>query len=267
MSQVSKPVALVTGASSGIGALYAERLARRGYDLVVVARDAARLNALAERLGAAHGTQVTVLPADLSKPHDVARVAHELESNARISLLINNAGIATMGSLLETPAASIEAMIQINVLAAAQLAAAAGRAFAPRGSGAIVSVASVLALITERFNPIYNATKAFVLSLSQSMHNELGPKGIYIQAVLPGATRTEIWERAGGDINSLPAEMVMGAEELVDAALAGFDAGETVTIPSLPDFADFERYNEARQAMLPNLSRQYAAARYQREHV
>lgn len=262
----TKPVALVTGASSGIGAIYAERLARSGYDLIITARDEARLGSLADRLGASHGAKVSVLPADLSKPDDLARVADRIASDSSISLLINNAGMAVLGGLIDMPPETINALIQLNVTAAAQLAAAAGRAFAQRGSGAIVNIASVLALISERFNPIYNATKAFVLSLSQSMQHELGPKGIYIQAVLPGATRTEIWSRAGGDVNALPPEMVMDADEMVDAALAGFDAREAVTIPSLPDAADFERFTEARLALGPNLSRQHAAARYHQEN-
>ncbi|MBU6420380.1 MAG: SDR family NAD(P)-dependent oxidoreductase, partial [Proteobacteria bacterium] len=142
------------------------------------------------------------------------------------------------------------------------LAGAAARAFTPRKTGRVINVASVLALVSERFNPVYNASKAFVLSLSQSMQNELGPIGVKVQAVLPGATRTEIWSRAGADISALPPEMVMGVDEMVDAALVGFDRDEAVTIPALPDAAEFEAFTQARLKMGPNLSRDHAAARY-----
>ena len=263
MSNVkSKGTALITGASSGIGAGYAQRLARRGHNLILVARDVARLNELAGRLRAAHGVAVLVLPADLTVEAGLAIVEQRLENDPSIRLLVNNAGVAAFGDLSAMQPEVIGTLIQLNVLAAARLAAAAARAFAPRGEGAIINLSSVLALVTERFNPVYNASKAFVLSLTQSMRRELGPHGVYVQAVLPGATRTEIWSRAGADISTLPPEMVMGVDELVDAALAGFDRHEAVTIPSLPEAADFAAYEQARAALGPNLSRDHAAARY-----
>lgn len=258
----TKGTALITGASSGIGAVYAQRLAHRGYNVILVARDEARLQLLAGQLHAAHGATAEVLAADLTAEAGLVAVERRLEQDNAIRLLVNNAGIAALGPLAEMPPAVINTMIQLNVLAAARLVAAAARAFGLRGTGAIVNVASVLALVSERFNPVYNATKAFVLSLTQSMQRELGPLGVYVQAVLPGATRTEIWSRAGGDISALPPEMVMGVDEMVDAALAGFDQREAVTIPSLPDPADFEAFTQARLALAPNLSRDHAAPRY-----
>lgn len=255
-------IALITGASSGIGAVYADRLARRGHDLILVARDEARLNTAAGKLRAAYGIAVHILPADLSTETGIATVERRLESDPSISLFVNNAGIGVMSPLTEMTPASITGLIQLNVLAAARLGAAAARAFAPRGQGTIINIASVLALVSERFNPVYNATKAFVLSLTQSMHRELSPNGVRVQAVLPGVTRTEIFERAGGDISAYPPEMVMEAAEMVDASLAGLDQGEIVTIPSLPNAADFDALTAARLALGPNLSRNHAAPRY-----
>ncbi|MDE2319782.1 MAG: SDR family NAD(P)-dependent oxidoreductase [Rhodospirillales bacterium] len=267
MTQSSKAgTALVTGASSGIGAVYADRFAKRGYDLILVARDEVRLNALAEKLRAQHGVAASVLPADLSTEVGIQAVEERLAAESAINLFVNNAGIARLGTLAEMRPQDISDIIQLNVNAASRLAAAA-RAFAPRKAGRIINIASVLALVSEHFNPVYNASKAFVLSLSQSMQNELAPLGVNVQAVLPGATRTEIWSRAGADISVLPPEMVMGVDEMVDAALVGFDRGETVTIPALPDAAEFEAFTQARLKMGPNLSRDHAAARYRTHTV
>lgn len=254
--------ALVTGASSGIGAVYAERLAKRGHDLILVARDETRLNEAAGRLRAAHNVSVLILPADLTAEPGLATVERRLESDPSITLFVNNAGIGALASLLDTSPATITSLIQLNVLAAARLGAAAARGFAPRGQGTIINIASVLALVAERFNPVYNATKAFVLSLTQNMHRELSPQGVRVQAVLPGVTRTEIFERAGGDISAYPPEMVMEVHEMVDAALSGLDQGEIVTIPSLPNAGDFDTLTAARLALGPNLSRNHAADRY-----
>ncbi|MCP1650159.1 SDR family NAD(P)-dependent oxidoreductase [Pseudomonas nitroreducens] len=254
--------ALITGASSGIGATYAQRLAAQGYDLLLVARDQQRLEALAARLGEEYGVSVDVLKADLTRREDRARVEARLAEDASISLLLNNAGVAINGTLLETDLDRLESMIELNVIATARLAGAAAKAFAGRGRGTIINVASVLALAPELFNGSYSATKAFVLNLSQSMQQELAPQGLRIQAVLPGATRTEIWDRAGTDISALPAEMLMDVNHMVDAALAGLAQGEVVTLPALPDAGEFEAFTAARLKMTPNLSRSAPAQRY-----
>uniref|UniRef100_UPI0035C9F72B SDR family NAD(P)-dependent oxidoreductase n=1 Tax=uncultured Sphingomonas sp. TaxID=158754 RepID=UPI0035C9F72B len=253
--------ALITGASTGIGAVYADRLAKRGYDLVLVARDAARLEALATRLRDETGRMVAVLPADLTARTDVAKVEARL-GEGDVTLLVNNAGMSLTGNLLDSEVASVERLIALNVTAVTLLAGAAARAFAARGTGAIVNLASVLALAPEAFDGVYSGSKAFVLNLSQSLAGVLEPKGVRVQAVLPGATRTEIWERSGKDIDAFPAEMVMEVDDLVDAALAGFDAGETVTIPPLADEGLWNTLNQARLAMGPHLSRRDVAARY-----
>ena len=258
----SKGTALITGASSGIGATYADRLATRGYDLLLVARDQDRLETLATQLRDKTGVAVEVLRADLTDSADVTKLAQRLRSDSSITLLLNNAGVASGRSLVEADPAEVDRLIALNIVALTHLTSAAAAGFVSNGRGAILNVASVVAMIPERFNAIYTASKAYVLSLTQSLHAEVGEKGIQVQAILPGATRTEIWERAGMDLNAFPPEMVMDVNEMVDAALAGFDQRELVTIPSLGNAADWDAMVNARLALGPNLSLQHAAARY-----
>jgi short-subunit dehydrogenase len=254
--------ALVTGASSGIGATYADRLARRGYDLILVARDQSRLEALAARLRTETGVKVQVLKADLTNRDELAIVEKRLLDDTSISLLLNNAGVAFTGTLAEADSQGLDTLIQLNIVALTRLASAAAKAFGENGRGAIINLGSVVAMMPETFNAAYAASKAYVLSLTQSLNAEVSALGIQVQAVLPGATRTEIWERSGLDLNKFPQEMVMDVAEMVDAALAGFDQAELVTIPSLPDAADWNAVVTARLALGPNLSLSRAAARY-----
>ncbi|WP_454866424.1 SDR family NAD(P)-dependent oxidoreductase [Pseudomonas umsongensis] len=258
----SQGTALVTGASSGIGAVYAQRLAARGFDLLLVARDQGRLDAAASALRDAHGVQVEVLKADLTQKDDVLKLEQRLRSDSSISLLLNNAGIAADGLLANADLDQMERMIQLNITAVTRLASAAAASFAKAGRGTIINIASVVALFPERFNATYSASKAYVLSLTQSLNAELDGTGVKVQAVLPGVTRTEIWERSGIDASQIPEDMVMEAGEMVDAALAGLDQGELVTIPSLPDAGDWDAFVAARLVMAPNLSKSKAAARY-----
>jgi hypothetical protein len=258
----AKGTALITGASAGIGAVYAERLARRGFDLTLVARDANRLGELADRLTRETGAKIEVLPADLTAKSGVASVETRLRSDESITLLVNNAGVALAGSLTAADPDDIDAVIQLNVTAASRLGVAAASAFAARGRGAIVNIASVLALAPEISNGVYSGTKAYILNFSQALHQELSPRGVQVQVVLPGATRTEIWQRAGIDIGRYDPSMIMEAGEMVDAALVGFDRKELVTIPSMPNAADWDALNEARIALRPNLSKDHAARRY-----
>lgn len=261
-ANTSLGTALVTGASSGIGAVYADRLARRGYQLVLVARDHTRLEALAERLRSQTGVRVEVLAADLNAPAELALVEQRLRTDSAISLLVNNAGVASMGPLVSSDIASVDKMLQLNVVALTRLAAAALAGFVPRGKGILVNIGSVVSLAPETFNASYAASKAYVLSLSQSLQAEAGPSGVQVQAVLPGATRTEIWDRAGFSVDQLPAEIVMDTDKLVDAALLGMDRQERVTIPSLPNAADWDAFMAARAALGPNLSHSQPAPRY-----
>jgi short-subunit dehydrogenase len=261
-AHTSLGTALVTGASSGIGAVYADRLARRGYQLVLVARDQARLEALAERLRSQTGAQVEVLAADLNTPAELARVEQRLREDSSITLLVNNAGVASIGPLVSSNIDSVDQMLQLNVVALTRLAAAALAGFVPRGKGILVNIGSVVSLAPETFNASYAASKAYVLSLSQSLQAEAGPSGVQVHAVLPGATRTEIWDRAGFSVDQLPAAMVMDTDALVDAALLGMDRQERVTIPSLPDAADWDAFLAARAVLGPNLSHNQPAPRF-----
>jgi len=261
-TQNSKGTALITGASSGIGAVYADRLARRGHDLILVARNKARLDSLAERLVRDTGRRVEVLVADLTLPADLRRVEARLRSDSAITLLLNNAGLGATAPLLDADPDQIEAMLQLNVVALARLTHAVAPGLVARGGGTVINIASIVALSPEMLNGSYSGSKAFVLNLSQSLHHELGGKGVKVQAVLPGAIRTEFWDIAGLPVSNLPQEIVMTADDLVDAALAGLDAGELVTIPSLPDVADWQRLDAARVALVPNLSRVKPAPRY-----
>lgn len=254
------PAVLITGASSGIGTVYAERFARRGHDLVLVARDTARLDALAARLRHDTGIAIDVLPADLTQRADLAAVETRLRDDARIGILINNAGIAQSGGFTEQSADSIEQLITLNTLALTRLAAAVAPRLASAGEGAIVNIGSVVGLAPEFGMSVYGATKAFVLFLSQGLSLELTPKGVYVQAVLPAATRTEIWERAGIDINTLSEVMDVG--ELVDAALVGFDRRETVTIPPLHVAERWDTLDASRQGLLSDIRQAQAAERY-----
>jgi short-subunit dehydrogenase len=258
----SQGTALVTGASSGIGAIYAERLAARGFDLLLVARDEQRLEAAASQLRAEHGVQVEVLKADLTQKDDVLKLEQRLRSDSSISLLLNNAGVAADGLLANADMDQLERLIQLNVMTVTRLASAAAASFTKAGRGSIINIASVVALFPERFNATYSASKAYVLSLTQSLNAELEGTGVRVQAVLPGVTRTEIWERSGIDASQIPADMVMEAGEMVDAALSGLDQGELITIPSLPEASEWETFVAARRMMAPNLSKSSAAARY-----
>jgi short-subunit dehydrogenase len=261
MSQ-HKGYALITGASSGIGAVYADRLARAGYDLILVARNQQRLEQLATRLKSSTQRNVEVIAADLNLPADLARIAQVAHDDGRISLLVNNAGVGATASLLESDADKMDAMILLNVLALTRLAKAAATNFVAQGRGTIINIGSIVALAPKLLNGVYGGTKAFVQAFSESLQHELADKGVVVQVVLPGATATEFWDIAGLPVNNLPETMVMTTENLVDAALAGLAQGERVTIPSLSESADWEAYESARLALGPNLSHRNPAARY-----
>jgi short-subunit dehydrogenase len=261
-SQKNKGKALITGASSGIGAVYADRLARKGYDLILVARDESRLQQLAGRLSVESGRNAQALRADLVKKSDLLAIENVLRTDPEITLLVNNAGSAVLKPLVESEPDQLQDMIALNVTALTRLSRAVAAPFVKRGSGAVINIASIVALTTDLIDATYSASKAYVLNFTQFMDYELRPKGIQVQAVLPGATISELWQRAGMDIGQLPKEMVMSTEDMVDAALIGFDRKEVVTIPSLPNIKDWEAYEAARMALKPNLPRAKPAPRY-----
>ena len=258
----TKGTALITGASSGIGAVYADRLARRGYDLILVARRRDRLDTLAALIAADTGRHAEVLVADLAVKADLLALEQRLQSDPSISVLVNNAGFGAATPLVESDPDLLEAMIQLNVTALTRLTRAAAPAFVRRGSGTIINIASIVAVAPELLNGTYSGSKAYVVNFTQSLHHELSAKGIQVQAVLPGATRTEFRDVLGYPVHNLKDETVMSAGDLVDAALAALDQHELITIPSLPDPQHWETLNSARVALGPYLSRKEAAQRY-----
>lgn len=251
---------LITGASTGIGAAYADRFARRGHDLVLVARDEARLEETAQHLRQNHGVRVAILAADLTRQDDLAKVEERLREDARIGILVNNAGAAQAGSFVSQTPEMLAQLVTLNTTAVTRLAAAIAPRLVAAGEGAIVNIGSVVGLAPAFGMSVYGATKAFVLFLSQGLSHELSPKGVYVQAVLPATTRTGLWGRAGVDIDTLPEVMDVG--ELVDAALVGFDRREPVTIPPLHDASRWDELEGARQALLGQLRQSHAAERY-----
>ncbi|PNG37790.1 SDR family oxidoreductase [Pseudomonas protegens] len=257
----TRPTVLITGASTGIGAVYAERFAQRGHDLVLVARDQARLDTLATRLRSEHEVAVEVMKADLTQLSDLTTVEARLHDDARIGILINNAGAALSGSFIEQSTDSVAQLVALNTTALVRLTSAIAPRLAKAGDGAIINIGSVVGLAPELGMTVYGATKAFVLFLSQGLSLELSPRGVYVQAVLPAATRTEIWDRSGVDINTLDDIMEVG--DLVDAALVGFDRREAVTIPPLQQAERWDDLQSARQGLLGHIRQSEVAQRYQ----
>jgi len=261
MSQ-DKGFALITGASSGIGAVYADRLAKRGHDLILVARSEGRLNDLAAKITGETGRKVEVVVADLGDRAGMAKVEQVLKTDARITTLVNNAGVGSATPALQADVDAMSAMITLNVESLTRLTYAVLPGFVARGGGTIINIASIVAVAPEILNGVYGGSKAYVLAFSQSLKHELADKGVRVQAVMPGATATDFWGTAGVDIHQLPTEWVMPATAMVDAALAGLDQGEFATIPALPELADWTAFEAARGALTPNLSRSWPAARY-----
>ena len=254
--------ALVTGASAGMGAIYADRLAKRGFDLILVARNEARMTALANRLKRETGRDVTVIAADLTDRGDLAKLEAELKTNSAITMLVNNAGFGGVASILSADVDEMEKMIDLNITALTRLTYAAAPAFASREAGTIVNISSVVGIASELLNGVYAASKAYVLAFGHTLQKDLAGKGVRVQTVLPGATATEFWDVAGYAAQKDSA-ITMSAENAVDAALAGLDAGEWVTIPGLQDGADWDQWEAGRRALSPKLANARPGERYQ----
>ncbi|UVA77855.1 SDR family NAD(P)-dependent oxidoreductase [Pandoraea commovens] len=262
-TQTHQPgTALITGASSGIGAIYADRLARRGHDLILVARNTARLLEAAQRLHVETGRRVDILSADLSTREGQALVEARLREDTRIDTLVNNAGFGAVAPLLQADVDHLTDMIEVNVTALTRLTYAAVPGFVARGRGTVINIASVVAIAPELLNDVYGGSKAFVLAFSQSLQHQLADTGVHVQAVLPGATITEFWNIAGKSHQELPLEWLMTSDDLVDAALAGLDQGETVTIPPLQDGDEWTAYDTLRRKMSQGLSNTSPGKRY-----
>jgi len=258
----SKGTALITGASRGIGAVYADRLAKRGYDLILVARSEARLKALSAHLASETGRSVTPLPADLNDKAELAKVESMLRDDQPITMLVNNAGIGSVAPLLDADVEKMEDIIALNITALTRLTYAAAPAFVVRGTGTIINIASIVGIAPEILNGVYGASKAYVIALSHSLQHELADKGVRIQAVLPGAVATDFWEISGRPYQNLPPSIVMSPEDVVDAALVGLDQGELVTIPGLHDGDEWTRFEAARRAISQRFGNSVPAPRY-----
>ena len=249
----SPGIAVVTGASSGIGAVYADRLARRRYDLLLVARREDRLRSLAAKLEQTYGIHAETLVADLAQEDDLARLESVLARNPAIRMLVNNAGIAKLSTVAETPVKDALAQIALNITAVTRLTQAVLPAFKERNDGAIINIASALALHALPVSSVYSGTKAYVLSFSRGLQQELANTGVRIQVVLPAAIATDLWDDSGVPLAALAPETVMRVEPLVDAALAAFDQGESITLPSLADESVWKRYDTLRSELFAAL--------------
>lgn len=253
--------ALITGASSGIGAVYAQRLAARGYDLVLVARRAERLADLATQLQQAHSVSVRTIAADLSADAGMASIETVLRDE-EINLLVNNAGMGPISSTADLSDEAAAQTLALNVTALMRLTRAALPAMRARKSGAIINVGSVMAFHAMPATSLYSATKAFVLTYSRAIQQEVQADGIQVQAVLPAGTVTEFYEAAGVPIANFDQSVFMTAENLVDAALAGLDRGEEVTLPSVHDLELWNTYDTARQNLFGGTQNGKPAPRY-----
>src|SRR5882724_147845 len=254
--------ALITGASTGIGAIYADRLAKRGFDLILVARSEERLQKVAQRIKESSGRNARILTADLNKKADLGQIERVLREDTRITLLVNNAGFGAVTPLLQSNVEKMDEMISLNVSALTRLTYAVVPGFVARGKGALINIASIVAIGPEILNGVYGASKAYVLALTQSLQHELAGKGVRVQAVLPGATATEFWDVAGLPHSNLQEGSVMTAEAMVDAALVGFGQGEVVTIPPLQDGRKWTDYEALRKALSQQFSHAAPGPRY-----
>ncbi len=229
----SKRRAWVTGASAGIGAAFARRLAREQFDLALVARSRERLAALAAEVQKTHGISCDIVPADLTIGAQLQDVAEAVGDDAGLELLVNNAGFGTIGPFAELDPEREEEEIRLNVLALTRLTRAALPGLIERGHGSIINVSSMAAFQPAPLNATYGATKAFVNSFTEALHEELRGSGVRVQALCPGFTRTEFQERAGIDTSGIPSFAWMTPEAVVDRSLAGLRRGEVICVPGI----------------------------------
>lgn len=223
--------ALVTGATAGIGAAFARQLAERGHDLVLVARDEARLDAAAQTLRS-FGVAVDVLPADLAEDAGCARVEQRCAQG--VDMLVNNAGLGPTGAFHESPVADEEHLLRLNVRSVMRLTHAALAPMVARGSGAIINVSSVAAFTPGARSATYSASKAWVTNFSESLHVQHAAHGVRVLALCPGFTRTEFHARAGMDTSGVPDRLWLSADEVVRTGLTDLDRGRSVSVPGLP---------------------------------
>jgi uncharacterized protein len=252
-------VFVVTGASSGIGAVYADRLAARGHDLIVVARREARLAALAAQIRQRHGRDVRILAADLADNDDLKRVQQSIRDTGNLAGIVNAAGLGALGLSASIDPSALESMIKVNILALTQLSMAAAHQLRAAGRGAIINVGSIVALMPVPGAGGYSGSKAYVLNFTRALHAELSPSGIVAQAVMPGPVRTEF----GDTPAPFPDALFMTPEALVDAALHALDHGETICFPTLHALDAWQHFESARGLLVKAVTQSgLPAARY-----
>jgi uncharacterized protein len=241
--------AVVTGASSGIGAVYAERMAERGYDLILIARRRDRLEDIAKRIVVKTSRAVEIVTADLAHAEDLLRVEALLTKRENIDVLINNAGLGALGPTSKVTADALENLIRINILALTRLTHAALPGFLRRNSGAIINIASIIGVMPTPSGAGYSGSKAYVLNFTRSLQMELAKTNVVVQAVLPGPVRTEFFEASGLTEAPFPNELFMSAAELVDTALQALDQGDLICFPSLEDASFWTAFEDSRTAL------------------
>ena len=255
--------ALITGASSGIGKTYAERLAKRGYDLVLVARREQVLKEIARGIEAEYPVKADVLVADLSTSAGISAVAEHISASERLSMIVNNAGVSALTPLTDTRDEAITEMINLNITAVTVLSKAALSKFKDQGAGAIVNIGSGAGFSSFPDIPLYTATKAFVYLLTRNLQGEVAGTDVRVQLVVPGAVKSEGWDRAvSAGLTSVPKEVIMSTEDCVDASLSGLDQGEMVTAPSLEDASVLQDYEAGASRLVQSMFNDIPATRY-----
>jgi uncharacterized protein len=262
MSGSTSRTAVITGASSAFGTAYARRLAERGYDLVLVGRNEGTLKGAAARIAEHSTVDVQVLVADLADAAQLARVEERLRADESLDFLVNAAGAAAFAPTPGFDANAVTEQVALNITATTRLSVAALGGMTRRGQGTIVNISSAMAFWIQPVSSVYSATKSYVLTFTHALQQELAGTGVRVQLVIPGAMSTGFWDGSGSDLSYFPAANVMAPENAVDAALAGLDAGEAVTIPSLVDVSAWKAYEQARDAIAPLMSRDVPAERY-----
>lgn len=256
-----RPRALVTGASAGIGKSYAQHLARTGHDLVLVARRAERLEALASELSEATQVQVEVLPADLATDAGVAAVVARIDQGD-IDFLVNNAGYASRGKVAELNTQALDAMLRVNIVALSKLSASAMRSMTALRRGTIVNLSSGTVFMQMPGNAGYGASKNYVMAFTRHMQAEAQGTGVRVQLLVPGVIATDFHEIAGNAIENFPPERVMQADDLVVASLRALEMDEPVCIPSLPEVRNWDNYVAAEALIAKDASHDKPAPRY-----
>jgi len=261
-SKSDKGIAVVTGASSGIGKVYADRLAKRGYNLLLVARRGDRLEELAQQLRKDRGVSVETLVADLANPAHLKKVAKTIETDHRITMLVNNAGTSKFAPSTQVQLADVDQQMDVNSKALTHLSLAVLPGFKERNRGTIINIGSVLSFYVTANTTAYSGTKGQVMLFTLGLQQELAGTEVVVQLVLPATTATEIWDVAGVGLKALDPATIMTAEDCVDAALAGLDRGETVTLPSVDDPQLWAAFDDARVKLFAASQTGKPASRY-----